>query len=107
MHQSCHHCDYDLIGLPDRGTCPECGQAYDKNSIYRAAHAGEPKFVRHIKWATLAGFTLMVLMCGGVFSIQSDRPLGVVVLTLIIAGVSGFGAFAYWWAQRQEQREAD
>lgn len=107
MHESCHHCDYDLIGLPDKGTCPECGQFYDKHSLYRAAQSREPAFVRHLKWGLLAAFTLMVLICGGVLSVKTENTLGVVVVTLIIASVSGFGAFAYWWAARQEKRESD
>jgi hypothetical protein len=24
----CTHCEYDLSGLPDGGTCPECGSPY-------------------------------------------------------------------------------
>ena len=49
---------------------------------------------------------LMVLMCGGVLSIQADRPWGVIALTLIVAGVSGFGSFTYWWIARKEKSEA-
>lgn len=107
MHQSCHHCDYDLIGLPDKGHCPECGQAYDKHSVYRSIQSHEPAFLRHIKWGVLAGFTLIVLLCGGVLSVKADNPWGPIAVSLFIAGISGFGAFAYWWADRQEKRESD
>lgn len=104
MHETCHHCDYDLVGLPSRGRCPECGETYDKHSLYRAAKAREPAFVRHIKWVTLASFTLMILICGGLLSTQASNPLGAITVTLMIAGVTGFGTFAYWWSERQERR---
>ncbi|MBX2850831.1 MAG: hypothetical protein KTR15_03685 [Phycisphaeraceae bacterium] len=107
MHESCHHCDYDLVGLPSQGTCPECGEAYDKHSLYRAARAREPAFIRNIKWITLASFTLMILICGGVLSIRAEKPWGAIIVTLIVASVSGFGTFAYWWSERQERRASD
>ena len=107
MHESCHHCNYDLVGLPNQGTCPECGEKYDKLSLYRAAKAREPAFVRHIKWLTLAAFTVIVLICGGLLSLKATNTLGAIVITLIIAVVSGFGAFAYWWVEREERRGSD
>lgn len=30
--RQCSRCDYDLTGLPDEHTCPECGFAYDKHA---------------------------------------------------------------------------
>lgn len=107
MHQTCHHCNYELMGLPDKGTCPECGQAYDKHSVYRAVYAKESAWTRHLTWITLAAITLMVLICGGLLSIKATNTVGAAVVTFMIASVSGFGAFTYWWAQRQERREAD
>ena len=106
MDEQCHHCDYELVGLPNRGTCPECGETYDKQSLYRSAKTKEPAFVRHIKSLTLAAFTVMVLVCGGLLSFKATNTLGAITLTLIVAGVSGFGAFAYWWVEREERRGA-
>lgn len=103
---ACHRCDYDLMGLPNQGACPECGETYDKQSSYRMSHTSEAVLAGQIKWISLAVFTLIVLCTGSVAAMLSDRPWGVVALTLIIAGVSGFGAFAYWWSDRQERRSS-
>jgi len=32
----CDHCGYSLIGLPTRGTCPECGQWYTTTRVVMA-----------------------------------------------------------------------
>jgi hypothetical protein len=29
----CTHCGYHLRGLPETGTCPECGQPFDTKSV--------------------------------------------------------------------------
>ncbi|MGB0766839.1 MAG: hypothetical protein ACPGYV_03930 [Phycisphaeraceae bacterium] len=107
MMQTCHHCDYDLAGSPDRGVCPECGRAYDKHSSYRMQQAYEPVLSKHIKWVSLAVFAGLTLMVGGAIAILSDDRVGVLALTLLIAGLSGFGAFAYWQQQRNERRESE
>ena len=107
MLQSCHHCDYDLMGLPDQGKCPECGEYYDKHSSFRAARTSQTVQAGQIKWISLTVFTAIVLCIGAAAAVGSDQPWGIVALTLIIAGVSGFGAFSYWWSQRQERRGAD
>ena len=42
----CPRCDYDLTGLPEQHTCPECGCGYDQHSI------GIPLTGRrHQRWA--------------------------------------------------------
>ena len=107
MHQNCHDCGYDLTGLPDKGRCPECGVLYDKHSVYRVMQANQPEWTRHIKWVFLAAFTGLVLICGGALAIDPQRRKTAIAMTLIIAAVSGFGAFSYWWAQRQERRGSD
>ena len=103
MHPTCHHCDYDLMGLPDKGTCPECGEIYDKHSSFRAARSGQSAVDRHIKWIALAVFTVVVVLIGATIAIAT-KNWGAVALALVIAGVSGFGSFAYWWSERQDRR---
>ena len=107
MNEQCHHCGYDLMGLPNQGRCPECGEVYDKHSLYRAAKAKEPAFVRHITSITLAIISLSVLICGGALSFQATNRWAAITVTVVIAGVAGFGAFAYFWSERQERRASD
>jgi len=107
MNDACHHCGYELTGLPDRGTCPECGKLYDKHSVYRGQQKNEPAFLRHMTWVGLGAFTLVVLMCGGFLSFQSGWSVGVIALTLVVAGVSGFGSYAYWSTEQQTKRESE
>ena len=53
MHPAmCHHCDYELTGLPAQGLCPECGKRYDTESAYRARR---PEHKRERREAILAG----------------------------------------------------
>lgn len=105
MYDQCHQCGYDLTGLPRRGVCPECGRRYD-TAVRSHGHARhEPFLLRHIKPIGLGAFALFILVCGGALSLASDKPMGVVMLTLVIAAVPAFGAFVYWWAGRQEEHE--
>lgn len=103
----CQQCGYELVGLGERGTCPECGRAFDLDTVYRDSNQPEHPLVRYsaaIFWGALA---LFVLVCGAVLAALVDDPLGAVLLTLLIAGLAGFGSFAYWWSERAEQRERE
>lgn len=35
----CPNCGYSLLGLPDSGTCPECGRTYDQSEIILYGYA--------------------------------------------------------------------
>ena len=39
----CPHCDYPLVGLPSRGACPECGEAYSPETLLSARTARKQK----------------------------------------------------------------
>ena len=107
QNQACHHCGYDLTGLPTRGACPECGKVYDTQSVYRQRDRPEHPLLRHIKPIALGAMALMILMCGGLLSLAAQDRLGMIVATLVIAALPAFGAFVYWWSDRHERRGSD
>lgn len=106
MHESCHHCNYDLTGLSAKGTCPECGEYYDKHSSYRMVRSEESAVSRHAKWVFLAACTAVILILGAAIAAIS-KQWTVLILTFLLAGLSGFGAYAYWSADRQAHKAAD
>lgn len=107
MSETCHHCGYDLIGLPNTGNCPECGQYYDKHSYYRAARSSESPVARNFKWVFLAAVTLIILIAGIAIAIVSKQVASTIAITLVLAGLSGFGTYAYWSSERRERQAAD
>lgn len=38
---ACPICDYNLVGLPDEHTCPECGLEYDENTLVIEKHSSK------------------------------------------------------------------
>ena len=59
----CDQCDYELIGLPPKGKCPECGQRYDVNRHVgvRDQQTAEQRGVLIAKRIRTAIFILMSL----------------------------------------------
>lgn len=108
--ETCHHCGYDLTGLSGRGRCPECGKPYDTGSLYRVRHRENP-IARHITTIGFCVLALIVLICGGIFTLIVEEMGGdwfpILMTTLVIAALPAFGAFAYWWSERQERRDSD
>ncbi len=108
MHSdSCHHCGYDLTGLSRQGRCPECGRPYDADSTYRSTHRGEHPLSRYAAPIGLGALALLILVCGGLLSLAAKNPGGMVIITLFVAALPAFGAFAYWWSDRAERRGSD
>ena len=105
----CAGCGYDLSGLHYKGTCPECGQAFNKvegEGLSRHGQADRvPASDKHrrgdrvaarMRTIILAMCVVMVLFCGGFVSLavgswQSPMAVaGLVAVVLVLATVSSF-----------------
>jgi len=97
----CDSCGYELIGLPMRGKCPECGEPFGaEGSITRK----EPLLVRHGFSMGIAVLALMIFSCGGLLSIWSTKPLQLVATTLAVGGVFGGGAVLMYLTEKKNAR---
>jgi hypothetical protein len=45
---ACPACRFLLTGLPAQGTCPECGSAYDPDSVYRSQPPSAARIALHL-----------------------------------------------------------
>lgn len=97
----CPHCGYDLTGLNAHGSCPECGKGFSPSSAIQSGTFG----MRYGKAIALGITALCIVLLGGVVAAFVDDKVGAVLLALVIAALPAFGAFVYWWAQRQDERE--
>lgn len=94
----CDSCGYELLGLPMRGKCPECGEPFGvSGSVARK----EPLLVRHGFSIGIGILAVMILTCGGVLSIWSTKPLNLIVTTLCVAGVFGGGAVLLYLGEKK------
>jgi hypothetical protein len=48
----CERCGYDLRGLPEGHTCPECGRQYDLNTTQAIWQSMEVSSSTHGKWTS-------------------------------------------------------
>ena len=101
----CHHCGYDLTGLNPGGDCPECGKRYDKLSRYQVSHRPVHPIVRYWKAIFLAVVTFLILVGGGLLSLLASKPIGLILLTIVVAALPAFGAVVYALAELKEHRE--
>ncbi len=102
----CVNCGYDLHGLAHRGRCPECGQAYDifsgeGLSADDTPGRRQPRWVMHLRTIILAVFALVMLACGGLFSMVSQKPMRPVILGGIVAGVFALAALVSFVYERE------
>ncbi len=91
---NCPRCDYSLLGLPDSGVCPECGQPYGTHEIYLYGNATGTKisFWNAYMPGLLAPIStlLAVTVCGYIFfwpgRYTYPDPLFFLCLVLLAAG---------------------
>ncbi|MCW5768877.1 MAG: hypothetical protein KIT19_09350 [Phycisphaeraceae bacterium] len=92
-------CGYDLAGSPDAGTCPECGNTYNPQSLYEHWEGGTyeqvvaktwPPLGERRMWRALAWWQLASIIAAPlVFFLARELfpRAGVVVVTVFLAAV--------------------
>lgn len=51
----CLHCRHELAGLPDNGTCPECGKAYTRTQLQASWRWTYRRMLRRRPWPETRG----------------------------------------------------
>jgi hypothetical protein len=94
----CSKCGYDLLGLPERGGCPECGNPYNLSTGQGMVRPVTPeergaKLLGRLRTITLLGMAGFVILCSGLLSriaVSPRKPLAAGALVaglLIVLGV--------------------
>ncbi|MCH8314653.1 MAG: hypothetical protein IIA64_01660 [Planctomycetes bacterium] len=65
----CHWCGYSLVGLADRGNCPECGTSYSPQSTNRL----QP-WPSAVKICVRLGWPIAGMMLAGFLIVNGDDP---------------------------------
>lgn len=105
----CGKCGYDMTGLPARGTCPECGNAYDTQT--RKGMADDPTTPRARAWYARHARTIVIVAmaafsftcCAGIAPIASNAERATATGTFI-ALMLMLAALASFFAERAEDR---
>jgi len=101
----CPHCGYELVGLPRRGHCPECGKYYDQlaspRAAERAAEARRVFWLRRTRTIFVALIALSFLMCSGYFAWSPpsgsgpNRPMFAGLLCTGLAVLATIASYLY------------
>jgi hypothetical protein len=97
----CSKCQYELVGLPPAGVCPECGARYNMTTgqgvsnpadIYR----GERLFAR-VRTISLAVIAVLILGCGGVLGVAlgNQKPFAIAALLGAVFFLAALTSFVY------------
>src|SRR5712672_2511371 len=85
--EACPDCDYALAGLPAEGVCPECGRAYDQDTVVLYGRGGG---VHENAINSPTGLLVLQIICIGIvpvsiwFAGYSSRSL--IITTLAVLG---------------------
>ena len=98
----CIKCGYDLRGLSQRGSCPECGEYFDRETgqgIRSAASRRQDKVDRmlvRLRTLCLLLGAIMVMVCSGLLGLAFGvwaKPLaigGVFAAVFILAAITSY-----------------
>jgi hypothetical protein len=105
-YRICQTCGYQLEGLPDEGTCPECGSSYDRQKtirIWRNRMLFPWRLVRKWEWrvrrsplerlgflAVSCAAMLLVLCVAGWFVMSLATNLRLILLALLTGACGAF-----------------
>jgi len=90
----CSKCGYELLGLSNRGHCPECGASFDKDMRKGVTDGSDmnrgDRILRRVRTIAVAVLALFVIGCGGCFQwlVPHSRSLaiGLVVGAVFVLG---------------------
>lgn len=98
----CAECGYDLMGLPQRGKCPECGAYFDQvrgtglSSNRSQQMQRHDRLLRRLRTILLAVVAVAFMGCGGLLAMVVDEPArpiwiaSVFALFMLLAAVTSF-----------------
>ena len=90
----CNKCGYELLGLPNRGECPECGSSFDKELRRGVTDASDTnrgdRIVRRVRTISIAVMAVFIVACGGFFQMLAPHSkslaVGLVVGAVVVLG---------------------
>ncbi|QDU34887.1 hypothetical protein KS4_29630 [Poriferisphaera corsica] len=100
--ENCENCDYELLGLPAQGSCPECGHFYNKltgKGIANSKRNSVQKFDRlmlRARTIALASIAVIIMLIGVILSFNSPTPgiplfvSGIIAFVFLLATVLSF-----------------